>query len=80
MPPDPSPVPTRRTDLGDNDSQIIMTFDERGNAINSVAWDEARGRLAAALEGEGGSNPGVLVTKAEFLLCALFTGRSRTHG
>lgn len=64
---------------GTNDDQVLMVFDGTGNAIDSVAWDEARDRIAAFLMA-GTSNEGWALARAEDALCAVFTGRSRTHG
>lgn len=65
--------------MGDNDSQVLMVFEETGNAVNSVAWDEARQRLRDFMMGDT-ANAGWAEKRAEDMLCAMFTGRSRTHG
>jgi hypothetical protein len=61
------------TQIGDNDSQTIMVFEDTGNAITAVTWPEARRMLVAALAGET-SNSAWLQGRAEDLLCAIFSG------
>lgn len=60
--------------LGDNDEFTFMLMDERGNAMDSVKWDEARTRLAAYFTQPSGVL-GWAENQAENVLTTMLTGR-----
>jgi hypothetical protein len=60
--------------MGDNDDQVIMVFyDDDASMIAGVRWTEARERLATHLMGDT-SNGAWAISKAEELLCGMFSG------